>query len=158
MTKQEFLQELRQALGAEVDSYTVQDNVNYYNQYITDEVAGGRTEEDVLNELGDPWLIARTIIDSPVVNSSFTGEYEQSQEESSGYQKPAYDGYGNRQSHVHVFSANAWWKKLLLIVGIAGVIFIIFSIITGIVSLVAPIVVPVLVIMLVIRLLGNSRK
>lgn len=158
MTKQEFLQELRQALGAEVDSYTVQDNVNYYDHYITDEITAGRTEEDVLNELGDPWLIARTIIDSPAGNTFGSEEYGQSGEESAEYSKPAYDSYGNRQSHVHVFSANAWWKKLLLIIAAAGIIFIIFSIITGIVSLVAPIVVPVLVIMLVIRLLGNSRK
>lgn len=36
----------------------------YYDNYIQEEVRKGRTEADVIAELGDPWVIARTIIDS----------------------------------------------------------------------------------------------
>ena len=38
--------------------------MNYYNDYITEEVRKGRRESDVSEELGDPWAIAKNIITS----------------------------------------------------------------------------------------------
>ncbi len=64
MTKQEFLEKLRAALGNDLSGAVVSENVNYYKQYITDEVAKGKSEKEVIDELGDPWAIARTIIDA----------------------------------------------------------------------------------------------
>ena len=42
----------------------MQENVNYYDGYISDEVSKGKTEEEVTAELGDPWVIAQTVIDA----------------------------------------------------------------------------------------------
>ena len=64
MTKMEFLEGLRKALGNDLDRATVQENVNYYDGYISDEVSKGKTEEEVTAELGDPWVIAQTVIDA----------------------------------------------------------------------------------------------
>ena len=47
MTKMEFLEGLRKALGNDLDRATVQENVNYYDGYISDEVSKGKTEEEV---------------------------------------------------------------------------------------------------------------
>lgn len=58
MTKQEFLEKLRAALGNDLSGAVVSENVNYYKQYITDEVAKGKSEKEVIDELGDPWAIA----------------------------------------------------------------------------------------------------
>ena len=44
MTKREFLEGLRKALGNDLDRATVQENVNYYDGYISDEVSKGKTE------------------------------------------------------------------------------------------------------------------
>ena len=63
MTKQEFLSDLREALVEEIDESRAEDQVNYYNQYIDSEIAKGRTEEDVVSELGDARMIARNLID-----------------------------------------------------------------------------------------------
>ena len=73
MNKTEFLQQLREALDAELSSRAVEENIRYYREYISDEERKGRTEEEILNELGDPWLIAKTIIDTGVAEG--TGEY-----------------------------------------------------------------------------------
>ena len=62
MTRQEFLEKLRAALNGRIPAASVNENVNYYEDYIITEVRKGRTEEDVLKELGDPRLIAKTII------------------------------------------------------------------------------------------------
>ena len=64
MRKTEFLQELREALDGEVSASVIQSNISYYDQYISQEAAKGRREEEVIEEIGSPRLIAKTIIDS----------------------------------------------------------------------------------------------
>ena len=64
MRKTEFLQELREALDGEVSASVIQSNISYYDQYIRQEAAKGRREEEVIEEIGSPRLIAKTIIDS----------------------------------------------------------------------------------------------
>mgnify|MGYP002106613537 CR=1 FL=1 len=57
MNKTEFLQQLREALDAELSSRAVEENIRYYREYISDEERKGRTEEEILNELGYPVLL-----------------------------------------------------------------------------------------------------
>ena len=171
MTKIEFLEGLRKALGNDLDRATVQENVNYYDGYIRDEVNKGRTEEEVTAELGDPWVIAQTVIDAEEAKrgagrdagSSFTAT-------DSGYHDPVYGDGGDYtredyydqnqgyQTHVHTFGFDTWWKKLLLILGIIGVVVLVVSIVGGIISLLAPILIPLLILMLIIRLIGGSGR
>ena len=62
MSKEEFLDTLRKVLARELSESEVADNINYYWNYIEQQIASGKTEEQVLQELGDPRLIARTIL------------------------------------------------------------------------------------------------
>ena len=62
MGKQEFLEKLRQALNGRVSADIVAENIRYYEEYINIEVRKGRSEEEILAQLGDPRLIARTIV------------------------------------------------------------------------------------------------
>ena len=64
MNKTEFLQGLQSALSGNVPPETVRENLRYYSDYIRSEVQKGRSERDVMEELGDPRLIARTIMDA----------------------------------------------------------------------------------------------
>ena len=48
MRKTEFLQELREALDGEVSASVIQSNISYYDQYISQEAAKGRREEEVI--------------------------------------------------------------------------------------------------------------
>ena len=63
MTKQEYLAALREALSEELSGAQVSDQINYYRQYIEEQIASGRSEADVLEELGDARIIAHNIID-----------------------------------------------------------------------------------------------
>lgn len=149
MTKIEFLQKLKEALEQELGPQAVQENLEYYNQYIAGEMQNGKSETEVTQMLGDPWVIARTIIDTQ--SGQGQGEFVYDTPDRT-YQR---ETTGN---NVHVFAFDAWWKKLLLVLAIIGIICVVFAIVTGIVSLVAPIVIPVLIIMLVVRLLGGRRR
>ena len=51
MSKQEFLDTLRRALARELSESEVADNINYYWNYIEQQVASGKSEEQVLSEL-----------------------------------------------------------------------------------------------------------
>lgn len=64
MTKFEFTENLRKALSGRVNYNVVNDNVSYYENYIDTEVRKGRSEQEILEELGDPRLIAKTIIEA----------------------------------------------------------------------------------------------
>ena len=64
MTRFEFTENLRKALSGRVSHQVVNENVAYYENYIDTEIKKGRSEEAVLEELGDPRWIAKTIIDT----------------------------------------------------------------------------------------------
>lgn len=64
MEKQEFLEKLRTALSGRLAPEIVTDTVRYYEDYINTETRMGREEQEVMDSLGDPRLIARTIIET----------------------------------------------------------------------------------------------
>ena len=115
MTKREFLDKLKKALANDLSGNVIRDNVDYYNDYITEEVRKGRKESEVIEELGDPWAIAKNIITSEEIKGN-TGEtydsYEPERQRSRTYEQ----GYDEESGHrgVHVFGLDTWWKKLVL--------------------------------------------
>lgn len=64
MSRREFIEELKIALSAELGSYEVNDNISYYEEYIESELKKGMSEEEIFKELGEPRLIAKTIMDT----------------------------------------------------------------------------------------------
>lgn len=154
MTRSEFLEKLKTALGNDLSGAIIQENVNYYNNYISEEVDRGRSEEEVIDELGDPWVLAQTIIDSAegrnTVNTGYEKDYDYDSDR---------DDYGNdygRQQRsdrrVYSFGFGSWWQKLLFLLGIVGVIMIVVAVISGLISLLAPLVIPVAIIIIILRL------
>lgn len=64
MDKYEFINTLRTALTGKVPATTVEDNVQYYEEYIEIQLRQGKDEGEVLKTLGDPRLLAKTIIEA----------------------------------------------------------------------------------------------
>lgn len=155
MNKIEFLEQLRIALSSDVSKQVIQENISYYNQYIDDEMRKGRTEQEVMDELGDPWLIARTIIDAVDGTDQEEVRYEENRDR---YSEQQYTDYESIHRKANVWTFDTWWKKLLLVLCIVGVVMLILAIVGGIVSLVAPILIPVLIILFLIRLLKERGQ
>ena len=161
MTRSEFLEKLREALSNDLNNQVVQEHIRYYDSYIAEEVSKGRSEEEVIAELGDPWVLAQTVIDM----SESTGGYR---EGDSGYETAGSrrsDNQGYRQEYssagrrdTHVFQIDSWWKKLLVLLGIIGILVLVVAVIGGIFSLLAPFIVPILIIVLVMKLIGDNRR
>lgn len=64
MTKQEFLHNLTVALNLNVTDAVIHQQLAYYDRYISDEIAKGRSEAEVVESLGSPRLLAKTIIET----------------------------------------------------------------------------------------------
>lgn len=149
MNRSEFLQRLREALENDLNGSVVQENIDYYNNYIASEVRNGHLEDEVIQELGDPWMLARTVIDASGT------EKQEYLHESQEHQRK--NGTESAQRSMYIFGLNTWWKKLLAIVSIVLIVITVFSIITGIVSLVAPILLPILMVVIVVRIISRRR-
>ena len=176
MSKNEFIQGLEAALSGNMPPETVRENLIYYRDYIRTELEKGRTEQDIMDELGDPRLSARTIMDTtpgaeegafePYHFRAFFGEGNQtgSYSQGSGYgQDSSYsqnDGYtqgSGSRGHVHYYNLNKWYWKLLAVVVVVLFLMLLFTLITGFLSLVIPML-PVLGLIAVIMWFVGGRR
>ena len=144
MTKEEFIEQLEDTLVGEVSNAVVYDNKQYYQRYIFREVKNGRSEKEVIDGLGDPRLIARTIIDMENIenknykpNVSFTEDIDNTKQK-----------FGN--IYLGKLNLNTWYGKLIAsVIGIFMLLLVIW-VIAGIVSMLFSIVTPVLSIIFIV--------
>ena len=153
MRKEEFLQTLRRALTGDVPPGVVEENIRYYDGYISEEVRKGRSEEEVIKEIGDPRLIARTIEDTTDGGGNVyqSGAYEYG-ENGGGFGESSYGGI------FRVFRLDKWYWKLLLALLVFGVIYLVLAIIGGIFALLAPVIVPLALIWIILSVVRNMRR
>lgn len=64
MSKQEFLTVLRGQITGSIPTGEVESQLNYYEAFIDGQMSKGMSEEEATAELGDPRLIAKTLIES----------------------------------------------------------------------------------------------
>lgn len=76
MTKKEFLDILTESLAGNVPASEIEENIRYYKDYIEN---GEESEEKALEQLGDPHLIARTIIDSFIASKGPMADFYKEQ-------------------------------------------------------------------------------
>lgn len=151
MTKEEFIEQLEDALIGEVSNAVIYDNKQYYERYIQSEMRKGRSEQEILEVLGNPRLIARTIIDTQGENSG--ARYYENQ---AGYQKVNYDEYEKQTKeksedpHIKIYlgnmDLNTWYGKLLILTVFVLFLLLIIWFVTGITALAIKLAVPILII------------
>ncbi len=158
MDRNEFISVLRASLAGEVSDQVLEENIQYYYDYISEEIAKGKREEEVMEMLGNPQLIARTIIDTADregFGSSSRVYTENSEGQKGFYAKENEDG--GVDIHYGRLKLNTWYGKALIIAVIVLVMALIFTVVGGILSFVLPILIPVLVILILIRILTGRR-
>ncbi|WP_349944568.1 DUF1700 domain-containing protein [Lacrimispora sp. BS-2] len=157
MSRQEFLQRLREALSGEVPGSVIEENIRYYEEYISTEVSNGSAEEAVIAAIGDPRLIARTIFEANE-NAKSSGSGRTYYESYSGADRNVYEEPGNFGRHMHYIDLSKWYWKLLGVVVFILFFFLIASIVTGIFSLLMPIMGPLLLIFLIVWFVRGSKR
>lgn len=161
MSKEEFLRGLEEALAGEVPVSVIRENLNYYNSYISQEMAKGRTVEEIAEEIGEPRIVARTIIDSCEAAGEDTGNGYGSYEDAGyggSYSRNSYEEQPDPFTKVHYFDLNKWYWKLLAIIVVFLVVSVVFSIVGGIFALLVQFSGPILIILLVVWIIRRLRN
>lgn len=143
MDRTEFLERLQRALSGGVNSSQVMENVRYYRDYIDMEIRKGKSEEEVLGSLGDPRLLAKSIIEANKRAGVIEGTNRNYDEEASE------EKYERKVNFGHVVRMPGWLIMLIAVVIVLLIIGVAFSLI----SVFAPIIIPVLVVVLVVNYL-----
>lgn len=152
MTKHQFLDTLRTSLNGKVAQEFLAENMGYYEEYINTEIRMGKSEEEVLNALGDPRLIARTIVETK-------GGGGTRFEEPSGGGRRKSRGEDGRAGRMHggslpglFFRLPLWvWAVIVLVIMVLA-----FSLIFSVIAAVLPVLLPILLVLLLVKLFRDG--
>ncbi|MDD3173944.1 MAG: DUF1700 domain-containing protein [Herbinix sp.] len=139
MDKREFLETLRQSLNGEIMPEVIEENIRYYDQYITATTL--EEEQRKLNDLGDPRLIAKTILEAnkaSIGKSTHTNNQEQE---------------NSRQSNQTKFLPSLrWYHKLITVFVIIFLLIILVFVGRIIIGFLFAFGLPVMIILLLVGL------
>ena len=145
MTKTEFMEVLQRTLAGSLGSGTVSGHMRYYQDYFDSQLAMGKDEMQITAELGDPRLLAKTIIEAAKREGMGGGTPE--------YDYVYVDGTGdpNGNGRVKAYRMPVWLVAVLVFM----VLFVIVGMVTSVVTALLPVLLPVLAVLLVVRLVRN---
>ena len=155
MTKQEFIEGIGRSLKGKIDDVEYMKQLEYYSSYIDDEVRKGKTEEEVLEALGDPRLIAKTIVQTYVMSDDPTRSYYKA--EANGFMEETYEDNSDSQSNTETkfeeYTDKA--KRILYIALGVLVLLLVLSLVFKVVAFLAPIAFVILAVIIIVNLLKN---
>jgi|BioPla2DNA2_1021312.scaffolds.fasta_scaffold192127_1 uncharacterized membrane protein len=158
MNKQEFLDILKNSLDGEVNPVIIEQNIRYYDQYI-----GKRSqveEEEILDLLGDPRLIAKTIIEAERASSE-TNRYSEYYQDDKRYNEHYQKDYGQekddfrRRQSLGNYIQLKWYHYIVITLLLIILGYILFFIGKILFALIFTIGLPIIMVILIYNLLKN---
>ncbi|MBD5445383.1 MAG: DUF1700 domain-containing protein [Lachnospiraceae bacterium] len=150
MNKKEFIEKLQRSLASGLGSSQVADNVRYYQDYIESEIRKGKSEEEVIASLGDPRLLAKSIIEANKHTGESYGSNREYDDEVAD--KSVNNNYGKIFEHIAMLPG--WFIALIIIV----IGLIIIGVITSLISLFSSVIIVVLGVILLIKVFQANKK
>ncbi|MGN1140973.1 MAG: DUF1700 domain-containing protein [Oliverpabstia sp.] len=145
MSKAEFLHALQGRLAEILPREKVEEHVRYYESYIIEETRQGKTEEEVLEELGDPLLIAKTIMDTSEEDSQQQVFYEETAGDTGNEER-----WEDRDPRIRHYELQTKGGCLLAAIIIVVVIALILWLVGSVISFLLPVLIPLVIILLVV--------
>lgn len=147
MTRYEFLKDLRETLANVLSPTQVEENVRYYENYISEQIQMGYTETQVLSELGDPRSIAHNIIDGIEEAAERGGMFEQNNYSSKTYYEDGTsEASRNKKSKL---------KSYAILAGILFVVCVILILVTKLIIFALPMIIGIAVVVWIINKLNG---
>lgn len=154
MDRGEFLSLLRESLEGYIPREEVEKNISFYRNYF-DESA--QSDREVIEELGDPRLIARTIIEAYKASKGPMADYyteqarsEYSRERSETYDDAKQDSNGTFYQYSKEIK---WYHKAIFWAVIVLIVSIVIMLAATVVGVFVAYILPVLLLVLVIKIL-----
>ena len=167
MSRTEFLQGLKSELEGRVPYSVIQENLRYYDSYIMEEAAKGQTEDEVIESLGGPRIIARTIVDAALDTEDRPDGFDSFESESAdrtgaaGSSQEEREPFRGRKPEVHYVDFSKWYVGLIAGLVVFLVIFLVMTVFFGIMGLAGWIlsyIWPVLLVMLAVWMFRGPRR
>lgn len=151
MDKTEFLEILKSRLSGQMPEGKVAAHVRYYRDYIEEQVKNGRSEREILAELGDPRLIAKTLVDADPDEEQEV--YDGGRVRGDGYGGSGYERTDKEhvKHHTYKLDLSTWYGKAIVIAAAA-------LIIIGLVVIIGTVLPFIIVACLVLYLISWLRK
>ena len=135
------MQGLKSELEGRVPYSVIQENLRYYDSYIMEEAAKGQTEDEVIESLGGPRIIARTIVDAALDTEDRPDGFDSFESEASYRSGPAGSSQEEREPcrgkkpEVHYVDFVKWYVRLIAGLVVFLVIFLVMTVFFGIMGL-----------------------
>lgn len=152
MDRREFIEKLQHALAGGLNSNQVADNVRYYQDYIESEIRKGQTEEEVLRILGDPRLLAKSIIEANKRAGTSYGSNREYDDEVADDLSKERSGYGRNFERRLMLPG---WLVMLIITVLA---IIMIGLFTALLHIFAPVLIVGLLIILIVKVVKNFQN
>ena len=151
MDKREFIEKLQRALAGGLNSDKVAENIRYYQDYIESEIQKGNTEEAVLSQLGDPRLLAKSIIEANKRAGASYGSNREYDEELTEYE--AEEKVFNRKPRTGVMLPG--W---LIMIIVTVVVIVIIGLVTSLLFAFAPVIIVGLIALLIVKIVQSRNQ
>ena len=161
------MQGLKSELEGRVPYSVIQENLRYYDSYIMEEAAKGQTEDEVIESLGGPRIIARTIVDAALDTEDRPDGFDSFESEASYRSGPAgssqeeREPFRGKKPEVHYVDFGKWYVRLIAGLVVFLVIFLVMTVFFGIMGLAGWILSytwPVLLVMLAVWMFRGPRR
>lgn len=161
------MQGLKRELEGRVPYSVIQENLRYYDSYIMEEAAKGQTEDEVIESLGGPRIIARTIVDAALDTEDRPDGFDSFESEASYRSGPAgssqeeREPFRGKKPEVHYVDFGKWYVRLIAGLVVFLVIFLVMTVFFGIMGLAGWIlsyIWPVLLVMLAVWMFRGPRR
>lgn len=149
MNRYEFIEKLRAALSGKATQSAVNENIRYYEEYLDTEIRKGKREEEVIRELGDPRLLAKTIIEANK-QAGRGGNFQEVYNDTVDYSEEK----TKRNSNIHINGREYNISKGTVILTLVLVAVIIIALVGAVISIVLPIVIPVILIFMAVKIIS----
>ena len=161
------MQGLKRELEGRGPYSVIQENLRYYDSYIMEEAAKGQTEDEVIESLGGPRIIARTIVDAALDTEDRPDGFDSFESEASYRSGPAgssqeeREPFRGKKPEVHYVDFGKWYVRLIAGLVVFLVIFLVMTVFFGIMGLAGWIlsyIWPVLLVMLAVWMFRGPRR
>ena len=158
------MQGLKSELEGRVPYSVIQENLRYYDSYIMEEAAKGQTEDEVIESLGGPRIIARTIVDAALDTEDRPDGFDSEASYRSGpagSSQEEREPFRGKKPEVHYVDFGKWYVRLIAGLVVFLVIFLVMTVFFGIMGLAGWIlsyIWPVLLVMLAVWMFRGPRR
>ena len=161
------MQGLKSELEGRVPYSVIQENLRYYDSYIMEEAAKEQTEDEVIESLGGPRIIARTIVDAALDTEDRPDGFDSFESEASYRSGPAgssqeeREPFRGKKPEVHYVDFGKWYVRLIAGLVVFLVIFLVMTVffgIMGLAGLILSYIWPVLLVMLAVWMFRGPRR